>query len=393
MRFHTAVASLLLPAAAHAAPITIAETQFAPGSFDVIHITGGLGGAASFGQINNGNPAPGAVVDLEVIAGVPANGIGSWSWLLCFSTQRIIDPAIDGAIATIDGSLDSAWISGSFGPTVQSNGLAIRQRGRFYFAPLPLTSVGGWSTQSVTNVTADMFQEIINEGAQFLDPDSHPDFSAGGRPIELGFARGNSNGGGGYAGYTNAVGADNFLVTIHPCIGITTQPAPQSACTTGAATFNAQASSSAGDVTYQWQISDPTAFGGWVDIVDGALFVNGLNVGAFSGATTAQGTWQGSYLADRVPGQWNPLFRCVATASCGSAATEPAAINLCYADLNCDAFVDDADFVLFASAYNALLCEDPAIPAPCAADLNGDDLVDDSDFVLFVAAYNELLCP
>jgi hypothetical protein len=28
----------------------------------------------------------------------------------------------------------------------------------------------------------------------------------------------------------------------------------------------------------------------------------------------------------------------------------------CPADLTGDAFVDDADFVLFASAYNALVC-------------------------------------
>jgi hypothetical protein len=33
------------------------------------------------------------------------------------------------------------------------------------------------------------------------------------------------------------------------------------------------------------------------------------------------------------------------------------------------------------------------MPAGCPADLNGDDFVDDSDFVVFAAAYNELLCP
>jgi hypothetical protein len=65
----------------------------------------------------------------------------------------------------------------------------------------------------------------------------------------------------------------------------------------------------------------------------------------------------------------------------------------CPADLNADTFVDDADFVLFASAYNVLLCSDPAMPANCPADLNNDDVVDDADFVLFAAAYNELLCP
>lgn len=65
----------------------------------------------------------------------------------------------------------------------------------------------------------------------------------------------------------------------------------------------------------------------------------------------------------------------------------------CAADLNRDAFVDDADFVLFARAYNVLECLDPAMPADCPANLNNDLSVDDEDFVLFATAYNELVCP
>lgn len=57
----------------------------------------------------------------------------------------------------------------------------------------------------------------------------------------------------------------------------------------------------------------------------------------------------------------------------------------CPADLNGDAMVDDADFVLFAGAYNELLT--------MAADFNGDGATDDSDFVLFADAYNTLMCP
>ncbi|MBX3379625.1 MAG: hypothetical protein KF805_05995 [Phycisphaeraceae bacterium] len=65
----------------------------------------------------------------------------------------------------------------------------------------------------------------------------------------------------------------------------------------------------------------------------------------------------------------------------------------CPADLNADGFVDDADFVIFLSAYNILDCLDPSMPARCPADFNGDSLVDDADFVIFVAAYNDLVCP
>lgn len=65
----------------------------------------------------------------------------------------------------------------------------------------------------------------------------------------------------------------------------------------------------------------------------------------------------------------------------------------CPGDLNNDGFVDDADFVAFAGAYNILDCTDPAMPAGCPADLNADGVVDDLDFVVFASAYNDLLCP
>ncbi|MBS0187750.1 MAG: hypothetical protein JSS51_06755 [Planctomycetes bacterium] len=81
-------------------------------------------------------------------------------------------------------------------------------------------------------------------------------------------------------------------------------------------------------------------------------------------------------------------------ASYGSAVISTGgAAPTCPGDLNNDGFVDDADFVLFAGAYDILDCAEPTMPAGCPADLNNDGLVDDSDFVIFVSAYNELICP
>ena len=65
----------------------------------------------------------------------------------------------------------------------------------------------------------------------------------------------------------------------------------------------------------------------------------------------------------------------------------------CPGDLNGDTVIDDADFVVFASAYNVLDCADPAMPSGCPADLNVDGIVDDSDFSFFVVAYDAVLCP
>lgn len=67
--------------------------------------------------------------------------------------------------------------------------------------------------------------------------------------------------------------------------------------------------------------------------------------------------------------------------------------STCIGDLNSDGLVDDADFSLFAVAYNILDCADPAMPAACPADFNRDGLVDDLDFSLFALAYDALLCP
>lgn len=65
----------------------------------------------------------------------------------------------------------------------------------------------------------------------------------------------------------------------------------------------------------------------------------------------------------------------------------------CFADLNGDDQTDDADFVIFAAAYDILDCEDLSMPAGCPSDLNRDGVVDDADFVMFVLAYDALVCP
>jgi hypothetical protein len=65
----------------------------------------------------------------------------------------------------------------------------------------------------------------------------------------------------------------------------------------------------------------------------------------------------------------------------------------CPADLDRDDLVSSADFVIFADAYNLLLCADPLMPAACPADLDRSTRVDDDDFMLFVRAYDDGLCP
>jgi hypothetical protein len=67
----------------------------------------------------------------------------------------------------------------------------------------------------------------------------------------------------------------------------------------------------------------------------------------------------------------------------------------CEGDINNDGVVDDNDFVIFAAAYNDLLCPvlGNGFPAGCPADLNGNGVVDDVDFTFFARGYDHLLCP
>jgi len=67
--------------------------------------------------------------------------------------------------------------------------------------------------------------------------------------------------------------------------------------------------------------------------------------------------------------------------------------KICGSDLNSDGLVDDADFVIFCPAYNAMSCTDPSMPENCPSDLNRDGVVDDADFQIFVGAYEEMVCP
>lgn len=65
----------------------------------------------------------------------------------------------------------------------------------------------------------------------------------------------------------------------------------------------------------------------------------------------------------------------------------------CPADITNDHTVEDADFVSFASQYDALECGSPEMTGGCSGDFNFDGAVDDADFVLFVIAYDALVCP
>ena len=155
-------------------------------------------------------------------------------------------------------------------------------------------------------------------------------------------------------------------------------------------TLSAAAASGYANVSYQWRRNG-------VDVTDGpgGASAGGGTVSGASGtlASPSDGasvmlTVAGVQASDA--GDYTIEFDNSCNATTSSIAT--VSVNTCPGDLNADGFVNDADFELFVSAYNILLCEDASMPVGCLSDLNGDGVVDDADFQLFVVAYDALVC-
>jgi len=147
-------------------------------------------------------------------------------------------------------------------------------------------------------------------------------------------------------------------------------PPTSGVCAGGTASFQALHLAST-NPEYAWTIDGFPA-------VDGTL-PSGIVVSGSSSQTLTLGN---------IAGANSHSIGCTVTSCSGVAAATAATIKVCSADFNCDAQVDDEDFVLFVSAYNELIIP----PANPLCDLNGDSFVDDSDFVIFVAAYDALIC-
>ncbi|MFN0150171.1 MAG: T9SS type A sorting domain-containing protein [bacterium] len=221
---------MLLTVSTAAAQLTFTESDFDAGSFTEELVQGGSGGGSIVAQLSgDGNPSPALTVRHDLPAGAPAGGFcASWVWTFFKMAGAVVDPAAEGVIVTLDFSIDSAPLAGS--NPVQSERPMVRQNDRLYVAGFALTSAaGGWSTHTELGLAESSFFEVVNQPpCEFWDESSHPDFSAQGAPIELGFARGNSTSVGGNVLPSSAeVGADNWSMTVHFVEG-TAVPSPLS---------------------------------------------------------------------------------------------------------------------------------------------------------------------
>ncbi|MCC6971723.1 MAG: immunoglobulin domain-containing protein [Phycisphaerales bacterium] len=71
-------------------------------------------------------------------------------------------------------------------------------------------------------------------------------------------------------------------------------------------------------------------------------------------------------------------YYCVITGPCAEVTTDTATLRACFADFNCDGFVNGDDYDAFASLFE---------PGDAGADLNCDSFVNGDDYDLFASAF------
>lgn len=116
-----------------------------------------------------------------------------------------------GAIASINFSIDARFVTGTFTGAGQGVYAQAKQGTNIYIAYIGVTgSSGNWTTLSDTGILASDFIQIAGTTTPI-------DFSTAGAPLRFGFASANGNGG---SPYSTTVDFDNFNLEV------VTVPAP-----------------------------------------------------------------------------------------------------------------------------------------------------------------------
>jgi hypothetical protein len=172
-------------------------------------------------QSSGGSPGPFRIIHHIVPAGSRDPGAPHVVSLHRFR-RASYEPSRSGAIHAICYEEDAFVLEG-FGQG-QGRGMALWQSGRTYAAPLAATGVPiRWEHAGPRVFVQDDFYEVLPGATS--DRNSHPDFSAGGDQIGLGFLRTNTSRAGGF----QLVGAiDNWEVEINCAGDATPTPPPPS---------------------------------------------------------------------------------------------------------------------------------------------------------------------
>ena len=182
--------------------VHFSDSTFKDADWQLEIVTSGNGGTVAASQSN----APGEVGSFRVITNTvdqAYGGVNSNIFGLHWRVGATYNPQAQGAIAAIHYSEDAILIQG-FGEG-QAAGLALRQNQQVYLPVSRLiTPKFNWSPKELRNLQAQDFVAIGTTNR-------HPDFSAAGAPIQLGFFRANTTTN---KPYSITSGIDNWSVSI-----------------------------------------------------------------------------------------------------------------------------------------------------------------------------------
>ena len=177
-------------------------------------------------------------------------------------------------------------------------------------------------------------------------------------------------------------------------------PRPSAAITGESLTLSAIAAMGYSSTSFQWQREAPSDSGQFVDVYNGPSGATPSNTGGTVSGASGQlpsptdGTPATLTISNIQPSDAG-MYRVTFWNTCGEVSSIPVEVKVKahITDINADGQVDDADFVLFVTQYNAMLCAAPDMVDACSADFNQDGSVDDADFAIFVPGYDAMVLP
>jgi hypothetical protein len=184
------------------------DAGFDDGQWQDVVETFGAGGTGGGGRLSFMGQEGAHYRQVGITVNNAGSGSGAQVAVFSFKQGAVYFPATDGAILWIDHAEDSIHQQGG---TNQYSAPAIRQNGKHYtlvpgggaFA----VSQQGWTRTTLTNLRQSDFRTIASAA-------DHPDFTANGGRIEVGFMRLVSVPAGGN-GVTVRAGIDNWTLTMY----------------------------------------------------------------------------------------------------------------------------------------------------------------------------------
>jgi hypothetical protein len=190
-------------------PIVFEDTSFPVNDWAVTATPSSNGPTYTAAQSTSaGDPAPARLIVHQLPAGISSLD------LVHTNSAAVYSPAVQGAIYTIDYTIDCAVVARSAGLAPMDPQIAVtfEQAGRLYRLGYALSCPSTWSGAAyVRSVQADRIAQL--SGPACATGDRCPDFTAAGGPLRFGFATWVRTASSSAAG-TLDLGIDNWKVTV-----------------------------------------------------------------------------------------------------------------------------------------------------------------------------------